>query len=145
VILLDTDVCVEILRGNRGILDKAGTEELLAVSFITAGELYYGAFWSQRRERNLDAVRDFLSKVEVIESDGRIMARFGALKAGLRHKGVPLPDADLLVAATALEQGGSLATGNLRHFRRISGLRLLDWLGRGVSGDTEAAPEPRNR
>jgi predicted nucleic acid-binding protein len=40
-----------------------------------------------------------------------------ALRSGLRV-------ADALIAATARETGEVLVTGNIRHFRRIAGLRL---------------------
>ena len=36
-------------------------------------------------------------------------------------------DADLIIAATALEHGRTLATGNAAHFSWINGLNLEDW------------------
>ena len=38
--------------------------------------------------------------------------------------GAVLPDADIQIAATALNHGLELVTGNLRHFSRIAGLKL---------------------
>ena len=47
--------------------------------------------------------------------------------ADLRRKGTPLEDADILVAGIALAQDAVLITRNLKHFRRIGGLRLESW------------------
>jgi predicted nucleic acid-binding protein len=55
------------------------------------------------------------------------MERFGLLKAALANQGEPLPDADVLVAATALVHAGLLVTGNAAHFARIPALRVADW------------------
>jgi predicted nucleic acid-binding protein len=54
VILFDTDVCIEILRGNRQVLDRWESKEMYpAVSFMTVAELYYGAERSKYREENI--------------------------------------------------------------------------------------------
>jgi tRNA(fMet)-specific endonuclease VapC len=44
-----------------------------------------------------------------------------------RSAGVQANDADLIIAATALEAGLVLATGNTPHFEWIPGLRIEDW------------------
>ena len=41
--------------------------------------------------------------------------------------GHPHRDADLIIAATALEQGRALVTGNTGHFTWITGLVVEDW------------------
>ena len=52
----------------------------------------------------------------------------GAIKADLARRGVLLEDFDTAIAAHALALEGVLVTGNPRHFERIPGLRLEDWL-----------------
>jgi tRNA(fMet)-specific endonuclease VapC len=39
-----------------------------------------------------------------------------------------IPDADILIAATAIENALVLATNNLGDFGRITGLRIDNWL-----------------
>jgi predicted nucleic acid-binding protein len=46
----------------------------------------------------------------------------GRIGAGQAAKGINVPFGDLLIGATALEQGYGVATGNLRHFDRIPNL-----------------------
>jgi tRNA(fMet)-specific endonuclease VapC len=44
-----------------------------------------------------------------------------------RRQGLAPKDADLIIAATALEQSRELVTGNTPHFAWIPGLTLADW------------------
>ena len=44
MILLDTDICIELLRGNAKVIDKRqGYDEKVAISFMSVAELFYGA------------------------------------------------------------------------------------------------------
>jgi hypothetical protein len=40
-------------------------------------------------------------------------------------KGIKLPIDDLLIGASAIEQGYAVATLNLRHFEKIPGLKVV--------------------
>ncbi|MGF1485322.1 MAG: hypothetical protein ACFBZ8_13275 [Opitutales bacterium] len=57
-----------------------------------------------------------------------VCAHFGEVKARLEREGQRLPDADLWIAAFALERDAVLVTGNARHFKRIADLRIEDWI-----------------
>jgi len=129
VILMDTNVCVGILRGNKTVLahylQHAGN---VAVPFMVCGELHYGAAKSDRRRQNEQVVKEFLSVIPVIHSSDEILAKFGELKACLQRTGTPVEDADVLIAATALALNVPLATGNVKHMSRFPGLVIQDWL-----------------
>ena len=56
-----------------------------------------------------------------------ILRRAARLWAEAKASGQARNDADLLIAATAMEHGLSLATGNQRHFDWIAGLQLESW------------------
>ena len=55
------------------------------------------------------------------------MKKFGELKAGLEKTGKRVDDADVLIAATAICNNATLATGNLKHFSRFEGLKVENW------------------
>jgi predicted nucleic acid-binding protein len=97
--------------------------EGIAVSLITAGELYEGVFGGDGR---LDTVRRFLRVFPALNLNDAIMERFAEIRAGLRRRGTLIPDFDLLVGATALHHQLILLTGNLRHMRRIPGLQIYE-------------------
>lgn len=95
---------------------------------MTVAELFYGAEKSGNPDKNRTVVEQFLLTVKIINSNRKISYRFGNLKAILEKEGLPLADADLLIAATALETSKLLVTGNLKHFQRIKNLALENWI-----------------
>ena len=130
MIILDTNVCIHILRGNFSVIEQRQKYSgQVAISFMTAAELFYGAEKSASPIKNRTLVDQFLLSVATIESDRNIVRRFGSLKAALEGDGLPLADADLLIAATALERADLLVTGNTERFSRIEGLSLANWTG----------------
>lgn len=129
MIALDTDVCIHILRGNFSVIEQRQKHsDQVAVSFMTAAELFYGAEKSANPVKNRTLVDQFLLTVATVESDRNIVRRFGSLKVALEGDGLPLADADLFIAATALETADLLVTGNVKRFRRIEGLSLANWI-----------------
>jgi tRNA(fMet)-specific endonuclease VapC len=128
MIVMDTDVCIELLRGNRRVIaHRQKTAGDVAISFMTVGELFYGVARSSQPGHNRELVELLLLSVACLQSDRAVMERFGTLKADLAERGESLADADLLIAATALTHGGTLISGNRSHFARIPGLTVLDW------------------
>jgi len=129
VILLDTDVCIELLRGNRRVWEqRTRTTETAAVAAMTVGELFYGAEKSRHPTANRQVVEQFILTVPIIHTTLPILRAFGQWKADLERQGTSLTDADVLIAVTALECCTQLITGNTEHFSRFGGLRLANWL-----------------
>jgi tRNA(fMet)-specific endonuclease VapC len=129
VILIDTDICVELLRGNQRVVEqRARSFDTAVIAAITVGELFYGAQKSSRPVANRHAVEQFILTVPIIHTTLPILRAFGQWKADLERQGTPLPDADVLIAVTALDCCTQLVTGNTEHFARFSGLRLENWL-----------------
>lgn len=127
-VLLDTDVAIEILRGSRYAIDAVANHDGdVYVSSITAAELFYGACHSQRPERNVRVVRDFLGQFPRLTLTDESARLFGEMKATLCARATPIDAFDLLIAALALENRCTLATGNTRHFSKVDGLSLVNW------------------
>ena len=70
----------------------------------------------------------------VLPYDVEVARVYGALQAQFATSGPVLADADLQIAATAVHHDLELVTGNLRHFRRINGLRLCTILDEARTG-----------
>lgn len=102
--------------------------EELAVTAVNVAELVHGAHKSQHTVRHLAQVDVLLAAVQVLPFDEAAARRSGELKAELERAGAPLAMADLQIAAIALHHRLPLVTHNLRHFRRVAGLELEDWL-----------------
>lgn len=129
MILLDTNVCIGILHANRVVLSHVrNASEALAISGMVLGELYYGVEKSAFPERNRAITENLIRNLPIYHTNGEIMRRFGRLKAEQERNGTKVDDADVLIAATAIELGATLATGNIRHFSRFPDLKYVNWM-----------------
>ena len=127
--LFDTDAISELLRPRPAMayinwLKRIPREEQFT-SAVVVGELYKGAYRSRDRDRHLTNIEQhILPAVTVLPYDTGTAKVFGKIRAHLEETGTILPDADLQIAATAIRHDLELVTGNLRHFNRISGLKI---------------------
>jgi len=127
--LFDTDAISESRRPRpalaylRWLRVVPWTEQF--TSAVVVGELFKGAFRSPERARYLDDIETrVLRAVTVLPYDVEASRLYGRLSAELEVQGQRLADADLQIAATALVHDLELVTGNIRHFRRVPGLRI---------------------
>ncbi len=126
--ILDSDHCVAILRRQLDLRQHVLPQDELGVTAISVGELTHGARKSARPAENLARLDVLLSSLSFFPFDDIAARQFGRIKARLENEGQRLRNLDLQIAAIALEQQSPLVTHNRRHFIRIEGLRLEDWL-----------------
>lgn len=125
MILLDTDICIDIIRGrDTALIDRLATAEdaVLAISSITLAELEFGAANSSDPERNHLAVTLFASAFDIVPFDSRHARTYGEIRTYLSRKGMMIGPHDLQIAAQALSEGMMVMTRNMREFSRIPGL-----------------------
>lgn len=128
--LLDTDACIDLLRGRSPLLDARVHQHVpgdLALSAVTVFELTYGAARSSQPERNHAARTAFLLPFVLVPFDATAAAIAGELRARLERGGEAIGPQDVLIAAQALALGVPLVTNNEREFRRVPGLRVENW------------------
>jgi len=127
--LLDTDTCIAILRGNAAVIERrSGISDDVVTTWITAAELYYGAAKSTAAAKNRALVTTFLTTLPVLGLDDASVQVFGEAKALLERQGQRLADADLFIGAIAVVQRATVVTGNLRHYERIPGVAVENWI-----------------
>lgn len=123
MILLDTDVLVDCLRGSAPALawmDKI-SKETLCVPGIVAMELVEGA----RDRTGLLTIQRFLSSYTVVWPESPEFAHAFDLLAEHRLRGgLGIPDC--LVAAMTLDRSATLYSFNLKHYRVVSGLDVRE-------------------
>lgn len=104
--LLDTDILGNLVRPSPSASLIAKLASVLAeqqfTSSITLGEMLYGAYRNTRH--------------------------YGVVRAYLEQQGTVVGDADTRIASIALSRNLAVVTGNVRHFQRVPGLRVENWL-----------------
>jgi len=133
VYLLDTNVVSAALRGAASIdarLLALGTSRW-CISAVTRAELRFGVALKPTSKRLAGLVEAFLSGARTAPWDAAAADRHGMLRARLRSAGTPIGDFDEMIAAHALSIGAVLVTDNVRHFARVEGLELENWLRAG--------------
>ena len=129
--LLDTNICVFILRQKYGVGERmlqAGVSNCF-ISELTYAELLYGAECSDNPEKNKTLIGRFLSRIRVIPIKDAIPL-FAKEKARLRKDGSLVEDFDLLIGTTAVKEGLTMVTENTRHFQNIDSIQLENWVVR---------------
>lgn len=129
--LLDTNICIYIQR-QKPVEVLARFQKLkpgdAAISVITWGELLFGAEKSQQRKRALRLLEEFKSFVPVLPMPENAGKTYGAIRASLASKGMPIGNNDLWIASHAKAAGLTIVTNNEREFKRVPGLKVQNWV-----------------
>ena len=127
--LVDTNICSAYLKGEKSVWKKfMQYSGGLAISVITAGELWTWVSRGSASQRSKNSITDFIGLIEVVELDLNIALRFGELRGQMMDHGTPLPDMDGLIASTALSENLTLVTHNVIDFQTVPDLRIEDCL-----------------
>lgn len=119
--LVDTDVLIWNLRGNERAAEWLDDHRGFHVSAVTYMELVQGLRNKAEFRQLRQAIRfweaSILHLTEAVSARASYLVEEHALANGLQL-------ADALIAATALETGLTLVTGNVKHYRVIAGIAL---------------------
>lgn len=132
--LMDTDVLSNLLKPvpSTVLVAKMASvpPDQQFTSSITLGELIYGAHLLRERGRSLRLrLEEILTPhPRVLPFDGLAARRYGELRAALEQRGLPIGDSDLRIAAVALVNNLTVITRNVRHFERVPGLAVENWI-----------------
>jgi tRNA(fMet)-specific endonuclease VapC len=131
VIFLDTDSCSLLIRAGSKKLDLRVREvspREVCISSITRAELLYGLARKPEATRLVELVQAFLGRVRSLAWSNDAAAHYAHIRAHLEARGETIGNMDQMIAAHARSAGVPLVTGNAKHFRRIPGLQVLDWV-----------------
>jgi predicted nucleic acid-binding protein len=142
-VLLDTDVFSYLLRAG----DRRGDPyrphvrgKTIAVTFITVGELYYGAIKRAWSGKTILSLEQHLKAAVIVPYDVEICKTYGRLRATLKTESGSdrVLQNDLWIAACALRHNLPLISNNRKHFEGIPGLNLIS------EAPKTRLPEPRS-
>jgi tRNA(fMet)-specific endonuclease VapC len=126
--LLDTDTCSAHLKSGALTHRMMQYSGRLHISVVTLAELYTWASRAKAPVARRQGLLDLLNDVVTLDVTPDTARKFGAVQASLLDQGKRAPQLDLLIAATALIHGLTVVTHNQKHYAKIPGLLLDDWL-----------------
>ena len=122
-ILLDTDTCIEIIRGRPTPLEKYA-EASFGISAITQFELHSGSEKTGNRKLS-NRTKSFLEAITCFPFDEKASEAAAKVRLELEVKGTKIGAYDTLIAGHCLALETELLTGNVGEFSRIGGLRII--------------------
>ena len=129
--LVDTNIVSAFMRGNRSVVQKVDEylsfHDTLSISVITYYEIMRG-LKALSNANKLKSFKGFMSACDILRLDSFVAERASDIYDALRKAGRLVEDADILIAATAMENNLVVVTDNIRHFERVNGLAVVNWL-----------------
>ena len=127
--LLDTDMFSFVVDGRHPEVRRMVAEKRseVSISTLTLAEAMFGAKRkrSQRLESLIEMFREMFPVVPWTED---VASAYADIRTSLEDSGTPIGDMDMLIAASAIAGGFVLVTNNVRHFQRINGLAVENWV-----------------
>ncbi|MEH2039160.1 type II toxin-antitoxin system VapC family toxin [Nostoc sp.] len=127
--LLDTNICIALLKGNPQAVKKFNRYfSQCYLSTIIVAELYKGVYYSQQMSKNRENLQQFTDLLPIEPFDLEAAIEFGKIQSELKNIGKPTGELDALIAAIARSRNDILVTNNIKDFSNIDNLRLENWL-----------------
>lgn len=126
--LLDTNICIYLLKGQRGIVEKievTGCDNCF-ITDVTLAELWFGAYNSNRIEQQKRGV-SYLEQLFNVISIKDSVELFGSNKAYLKSRGTIIDDFDILIGSAAIKHNLIMVTENVKHLSRLPGITVENW------------------
>lgn len=127
--LLDTDTCIYAIKKQQDVIEamRHASRDEIAVSVVTEAEIRTGAAKSSAPLKTLQVMEFFLRQLTIVEFTSPDTVAYAHIRAKLERAGTPIGPFDLIIAAQAVARDLTLVTNNEREFRRVSGLRVVNW------------------
>jgi len=129
-VCLDTDVLIDYLRKPsddvKRIMERVFERKVSAcTTSVNAFEIWLGAHLAPKKAELVRDTEDFFGQLEVVDFDYESSVEAGRVLADLRMRGETIEIRDLFVGCVCRVRGMPLITRNLKHYRRVRGLRVL--------------------
>jgi len=112
--ILDTDICSYILKQK----PLSVLEKLKQV----------GAEKTKSQKINKEVINHFASLISILDWDVQAAIEYGTTRNILETQGLPIGNMDLMIAAHAKSKNLILVTNNNKHFSKVSGLIIENWI-----------------
>ena len=130
--LLDTDICIFLMRGESPALAahvQSVPLEQQVMSAVTFAELSYGvqASAAAKRKQNQAVLDSLTLHLAILDWPQEAARHYAEIRLDLKKRGAQLDAADLMIAAHARAMGATVVTNNTKDFGRVKGLQVENW------------------
>jgi len=128
--MLDTNICIYLIKQKPvKVLKHFKTRSIgdIGISTISLAELRYDVSKSKYVEKNQQALNEFILPLEVADFDMKAAEECGIIRTELEKRGKPIGSMNMLIGAHSLSLGATLVTNNVREFKEIKRLKVVDW------------------
>nr|WP_315209023.1 type II toxin-antitoxin system VapC family toxin [uncultured Albidiferax sp.] len=130
--LLDTNILSYFLKGIQPRLTQRVAQALqaqeAAISAITRAEMRYGQALMAAEDKRRRGIDLLLGQLSALPWTAAAADRYGDIQSQFKKQGTPIGELDTQIAAHALAENLVLVTHNTRHFERVPGLTMEDWM-----------------
>ena len=130
IFALDSNIISYILKDDRGVVDRYYQETSNGNGFVIPPIAFYEVQrWLFKKNLSVKqrAFDNFCNALEIGEFSYSVLLEAANIYADLENRGQMIDDGDIFIAAFCLVNDYPLVTNNMRHFERISGLKLVNW------------------
>jgi len=126
---LDTNTLVYFFKGTGNVKDRllATPPRDVAIPAVVVYELEAGIWQSATPEKRRRQLDEFLAFTTILPLDRKSSSAAAEVGAALKKRGAAIGPMDTLIAGTAMAHGATLVTRNTGEFKRVAGLKLIDW------------------
>jgi predicted nucleic acid-binding protein len=132
VYLLDTNILSYFIKGVSPALTrkmaKAMQAQTVVTSAICRAELRYGQGLMATADKRHTAIDLLLLELPALPWTAAAADHYGTLRSQFKRQGTPIGEFDTQIAAHAWVENLILVTHNTKHFERVEGLKMQDWL-----------------
>ena len=128
---LDTNIITAFLKNDLRVVQRVSDYlelfEKLTINIISYYEILRG-LKDLGNEEKLKRFEGFIQENELVSIRKETVEKAGEIYAYLKKEGNLIEDADILMASTAIVEDLVLITNNIKHFKRVKGLRIDNWI-----------------
>jgi len=90
-LLLDSNAAIALLHGDSAVEKRVRSADEVFLPVVALGELYFGAYKSQRVEGNLGRIDALAAGIKILAPDAGTAREYGRIKNALRHRAGRFP------------------------------------------------------
>ena len=126
-LMIDTDIVSHLMRGGHvaDIYMPHLQGKKLAISFVTVGEMYFGAEKAGWGPEKRNILESNLKRFVVVPYNIEVAKQYGIIMAERQKRDRPISDNDAWIASCAITKNVPLVTHNSKEFELISGIIII--------------------